>query len=145
MPVFPSLEWFQALRDTVNNDPDFRKFGTIDCDMGVEIGDTTYRITFEAFEVTDVAEMDDEIDAAGDDQLDFVLSMAPGRWREMIENIKQHGAADLDHTLNTLDLEDPDNFARSPDYHRRDKFYRFNQTLQDFFDASAKLDTTFPD
>lgn len=156
MPVFPSLEWFQALRAIVNNDPDFRKFGTIDCDMGIEIGDTTYRVTFEAFEVTGVAAFETADPEATDSEapdpeatdlhpeLDFVLSMSPDRWREMIENINENGAAGLHYTLNTLDMEDPDNFARSPDYHRRDKFYRFNQTLQDFFDASARIDTTFP-
>jgi len=145
------LEWFQALRAIVNNDPDFRKFGTIDCDMGIEIGDTTYRVTFEAFEVTGVAAFETADSEAPDPEatdlhpeLDFVLSMSPDRWREMIESINENGAAGLHYTLNTLDMEDPDNFARSPDYHRRDKFYRFNQTLQDFFDASARIDTTFP-
>jgi hypothetical protein len=35
-------------------------------------------------------------------------------------------------------------FARGQDYHRRDAFYRFNQTFQEFFDMSARVDTTFP-
>ena len=139
MPVFPSTEWFQDLADLANADPAFRKFGTIDCEMGVEVGPAIWKIVFEAFEVTEVAPIDAE--AAG--QLDFVLSMSPDAWREMVENIAQHGGADLHHTLNTLDLNDPENFARGKDYHRRDKFYRFNQTLQDFFDGSAKLETTF--
>ncbi len=67
------------------------------------------------------------------------------RWKELIENIKQHGRADLHHTLNTLDLDAQDEFARAKDYYRRDKFYRFNQSFQNFFDASAKIDTQFAD
>ena len=61
----------------------------------------------------------------------------------MIENIKQHGSADLTHTLNTIDLTIPEGFARSYDGYRRDAFYRFNQSLQHFFDSSAKIDTQF--
>ena len=62
----------------------------------------------------------------------------------MIENIKEHGKADLSHTLNTIDLSMPgEGLARSHDGYRRDAFYRFNQSIQDFFDASAKIDTQF--
>lgn len=139
MPSFPSTEWFQALADRANGDPEFRKFGTIDTEMGVEVGDALWKVVFEAFEVTEVAPTTAE--AAAD--LDFVLSMPAAGWREMLENIREHGAADLDHTLNTLDLNNPENFARGVDYHRRDKFYRFNQTLQDFFDGAAALETSF--
>jgi hypothetical protein len=63
----------------------------------------------------------------------------------MIENIKQNGKADISHTLNTIDLQMPQGLARGNDGYKLDFFYRFNQTLQDFFDASAKVDTTFAD
>ena len=139
MSEFPSVAWFEELRALVNADPGFRKFGTIDADMGVDVDGRIFKIVFDAFEVTSVAELDSTEDA----DFDFVLTMSGEKWREMLENIKANGHADLHYTLNTLDLEDPDNFARSDDYHRRDKFYRFNQTLQDYFDASAKMDTTF--
>ena len=147
MPPFPSLAWLQALRDLVNADPAFRRFGTIDCDMGLAVGDATYRVRFEAFEVVEVAQLTGPPDPTNPSSadLDFTLHLSPARWRELLQNIKADGAAPRDWTLNTLDLQDPDNFARSDDYLRRDKFYRFNQTLQDFFDASARLDTTFPD
>jgi hypothetical protein len=61
----------------------------------------------------------------------------------MLTNIKANGHADLHHTLNTIDLELPEGFARSNDEYRRDLFYRFNQTFQDFFNKSAELDTQF--
>ena len=35
-------------------------------------------------------------------------------------------------------------FALGKDYNRRDAFYRFNQTFQDYFDLTAKLKTTYP-
>jgi hypothetical protein len=65
------------------------------------------------------------------------------KWKEMIQNIKDHGKADLHHTLNTIDLEMPEDLARSHDGYRRDAFYRFNQSYQYFFDISAKIDTQF--
>ena len=64
---------------------------------------------------------------------------------EMVENIAQHGRADLHHTLNTLDLDREDGLAHSVhgDQYREDLFFRYNQTLQYFFDASARVKTEF--
>ncbi len=63
----------------------------------------------------------------------------------MLENIEENGAADMDHTLNTLDLEHPDGLAQSQsgDQYRQDLFFRYNQTFQYFFDASARVETEF--
>jgi hypothetical protein len=65
------------------------------------------------------------------------------QWVAMIQNIKQHGRAELEYTLNTIDLATPTEFAQADDYYRRDLFYRFNQSFQHFFDTSAKIDTQF--
>lgn len=139
MPTFPSVEWFNAIKDLVNNSPDFRQLGTIDAVVGVKVGNKVYELTFEAFELTGVRE------AAESDlrDMDFWLEQPYEKWQEMLENIKKNGAADLSHTLNTIDLSMPEGFARSYDGYRRDAFYRFNQSLQDFFNASAKIDTQF--
>mgnify|MGYP005844695297 CR=1 FL=1 len=139
MPVFPSVEWFEAVRQIVNNDEAFRRLGTIDTTVGVKVGDKIYRLTFEAFECTGVQEIT-ENDLR---DLDFWLEQSYDGWKEMLQNIREKGAADLDHTLNTIDLNLPEGFARSYDGYRRDAFYRFNQSLQDFFNASAKIDTQF--
>jgi hypothetical protein len=139
MPVFPSVEWFNALKDIVNVDPAFRQLGTVDAVVGVKAGGKIIELTFEAFECTTVRE------ATDDDlrDMDFWLEQPDDNWRDMLENIKKNGAADLSHTLNTIDLSLKDGFAQSHDGYRRDAFYRFNQSIQDFFNASAKMDTTF--
>lgn len=139
MPVFPSVAWFNAVREIINQDESYRHLGTCDADVGIEVGDQLYKLTFEAFEVTNV----EEIGKSAEDDLDFTLTMPYDAWKEMLQNIKQNGRADLHHTLNTLDLAAPDEFARAKDYYRRDKFYRFNQSFQNFFDASATIDTQF--
>ena len=139
MPVFPSVEWFNAIKDIVNNDPAFRQLGTVDSVIGARVGSKIYELTFEAFECTGVREV-------GENDLrdmDFWLEQTPAQWKEMLDNIKKNGAADLTHTLNTIDLSLPNGFAQSHDGYRRDAFYRFNQSIQDFFNASAKIDTTY--
>ena len=139
MATFPSVEWFESIRALVNADPDFRQLGTIDTIAGVKVGSKVFELTFEAFECAKVREVsENELR-----DMDFWLEQPYDNWKEMLENIKKNGAADLSHTLNTIDLSMPDGFARGADGYRRDAFYRFNQSLQDFFNASAKIDTQF--
>ena len=139
MPVFPSVEWFDSIKNIVNQDPSFRQLGTVDSIIGVKVGSKIYQLTFEAFECTDVKE------ASENDlrDMDFWLEQPYDSWKDMLENIKKNGAADLSHTLNTIDLSMPEGFARSHDGYRRDAFYRFNQSIQDFFNAASKIDTQF--
>jgi hypothetical protein len=137
--VFPSLAWFAALQQLVNEDPDFRHHGTVDASMGVKVGDSVFVITFEAFQCTEVREGTDYdlID------LDFFLEMPGDDWREMLQNIKEHGAADFGHTLNSLDMTREISNNATGDQLRADMFFRYNQSLQHFFDLSVRLETRF--
>jgi hypothetical protein len=139
--TFPSVDWFNAVKEIVNNDEGYKRIGTADAEVGIKIPDLekNYKLWFEAFEVGDVK----EVDEAEAENTDFWLEMPYARWKDMIQNIKENGRADLHHTLNTIDLEDPEGLARSHDGYRRDLFYRFNQTFQYFFDITAKIDTSF--
>jgi hypothetical protein len=139
--TFPSTDWFNAIGQIVNGEEGYKRIGTCDMTMGIKVPDLQkyYLMTFEAFEVDEVKEVDEK----ATEDTDFWLELPYATWKEMIQNIKENGRADLHHTLNTIDLEQPDGFARSNDGYRRDAFYRFNQTLQYFFDSSAKIDTTF--
>ena len=139
MPKFPSIEWFNTIRDIVNQDEKFRQLGNVDAKVGIKVGDELLAVDFEAFECVGARDIE-ESDLR---DLDFWLEQSPEEWREMLENIKEKGAADLKHTLNTLDLNQPEGFARSYDGYRRDTFYRFNQSLQHFFDSSSQIDTEF--
>ena len=139
--VFPSVEWFQGLQQMVNGDPEFRRLGSIDAAMGVKVGSKVFVVMFEAFECTDVREGSE----ADLDDLDFYLELSEADWRELIENTKANSGADRRHTLNTLDLTADDGFAQNAtgDQLRGDIFFRVNESLQYFFDLSAKLDTVF--
>ncbi len=140
MPKFPSVEWLQEAANLLNKSDSFKRLGTTDCEMGVQVGDQFYEVDFEAFEITKVS----QIDAARAADLDFTLVQTPDAWQAMLEDIKLNGRATHDFTLNSLDLRTTEELARGKDYHRRDAFYRFNQTFQEYFDNAAKMETTFP-
>ncbi len=143
MARFPSVEWFNDVRKIFNNNEEYHGAGGGACEtvFGVKSGDDIFRLELEGLECTGVKAIDREELA----NLDFYLEMEPEAWRDMLENIKQNDGADLDHTLNTLDLDREDGLARSAtgDQYRQDLFFRYNQTLQFFFDASARVDTHF--
>jgi len=139
--TFPSVEWFQALQELVNSDEEFRRLGNVDAIMGVKVGDRVYVITFEAFQCTEVREGTeyDLIDA------DFFLEMTVEQWQDLVANTRENNGADLNHTLNTLDLTIEGGISDNAtgDQLRADIFFRVNQSLQHFFDSSAKLNTVF--
>ena len=139
--AFPSVEWFQALQELVNVDPEFRRLGSVDAVMGVSVGERVFMITFEAFECVEVNEGTkfDLINA------DFFLNMSTEQWQDLITNTRENGAADRSHTLNTLDLmiEGGISDNATGDQLRADIFFRVNQSLQHFFDSSAQVETVF--
>ncbi|MCA9829083.1 MAG: hypothetical protein R3B97_01680 [Dehalococcoidia bacterium] len=139
MPAFPSVEWFQEAADRLNKSDSFKRLGNCDAEVGIQIGDQYFEVDFEAFEVTKVA----KTDAARMEEVDFVLVQPPEAWKAMIEDIRANGKATHDFTLNSLDLRSDEELAKGKDYHRRDLFYRFNQTFQDYFDGTATMETTF--
>ena len=140
MAKFPSVEWFKAIQDLVNGDDGIRKLGTCDAVMGVKVQDKAFEITFEAFDCTGVREIS-EAELAN---TDFYLDASYETWQEMLENISQSGGKpDRQLTLNTIDFLAPDGFAKSDDQSRKDRFYRYGQTFQQFFNASAEIKTEF--
>ena len=137
--AFPSLAFFQTLQTLMRQDEArFRRLGFIDTTFGVHLvgpqgQEWRYQVAFEVFDchaVTEVAAFDLTT-------LDFVLTGELAAWVEMLQNIRQHGGADVAHSLNTLThfgerlqmlYADPDN---------RDKFFRFQESLQEFFDLAS--------
>lgn len=143
MPLFPSLEWFRAVRDVYNSDSSLHSGGGGACDTaaGLKVGDASFVIVFEGLECADVRNASDEEMKT----TDFIIEMPVDLWKAMVANVQQNGRADLDHTLNSIDMQQEESIAYSPvdDQYRQDLFYRYNQNFQDFFDASARVATTF--
>jgi hypothetical protein len=138
---FPSTEFFLALRRLMAEDESrFRRLGFVDTTFGVHVvdpggQDRRFLLTFEVFECREVR----EVETFADHSPDFVIQGERAVWEDMLANIRERGQADAAHSLNTLThfgerlqivYDDPDG---------RDKFFRFQESLQEFFDLAAKL------
>ena len=143
MVAFPSTAWFDAVRRVFNADEAYRGAGggQCNCVAGLKIAERVFLLTFEGVECSAAVEADD----AALDDVDFFLDMSADDWCDMVANIAAHDGAGLHHTLNTLDLDRDEGLAasRHGDQVREDLFFRYNQTLQFFFDASARVRTEF--
>ena len=139
MPLFPSVEWFEEVKKAVNGSREFRALGNCDTSMGVKVGERAFRLKFEAFACEGVS----EVGVEGLGELDFYLEMSPGEWRELLDNIKANDGADGEHSLNTLDLSREGGVLRAKDDLLRQSFFRYHLSIQNFFDASAQVETLF--
>jgi hypothetical protein len=145
MPVtFPSAAFFQALATAMAAEQErFRRLGFFDATIGVRVladadggVERLFVLAFEVFECARVA----EVARFAPGQVDFVLAGKASAWREMFENIRQNGGADVAHSINTLTHfgEQLSLHYDDPDGH--DKLYRFAESVQEFFDLAARLD-----
>lgn len=143
MAKFPTPKWFDEVRAVFNADDSYRGAGGgyCNCTFGVKSGDAVVVVTMEGAECTSAQQTDD----AALEDVDFYLEMAPDEWREMLQDIHTNGHASLRYTLNALDLDREDGLAISKhgDQYREDLFFRYNQTMQYLFDASARVKTSY--
>lgn len=146
---FPSVAWFQRLADAMNaTRARQEQLGYVDCVAEFAVGDperpdaagARIQVTFEEFEALDVRSADPREPA----RADFTIVAPLPVWRAMIESIAAGaGRPDLDQTLNRLSHLGTPMRVVSDDPLRRDLFFRYNQSLQEFVNASAAFPTTF--
>ena len=149
MPSFPSAAWFGEVARVFNDDEAYQGAGggICNCSAGVVVEDgagspaDVFVLTFEGKRCLG----GEQANAAALPKLDFYMHMPLDDWQAMLRDIRANGRATTDHTLNSLDLAREDGLATSAhgDQYREDLFFRYNQTLQFFFDASARVKTSF--
>lgn len=149
--TFPSVGWFRVLADRMAAQPEkYRKLGGMDLTLVPRIlfadgRRETYRLAFQGHRCTGVERVDDTETVDGRHAV--VMEGEYDAWRSMLENIRRNGRADLSHTLNYLTLPDwPFRLIPVDDGEGQldvDRFYRYNETLQEFFDEAARVDTRF--
>ena len=137
MPAFPSVEWFEAVKDAANADPAFRSLGTVEAQVGVKVGEQVYVLDFDAFECAGVSQVEEHTLR----DVDFYLDMDPGDWRSLLTNVRENDGADSEHTFNTLDVEN--GVVESFNPYGLNSFPRYHLTVQRFFDVSGQIETTF--
>jgi hypothetical protein len=144
MGEFPSVEWFQRLVDRMRDDADtYKRLGVVDLTLIAKIDwpggrSERYGLVFAGYGCTSVGRLPDGDPPPG--RYAVILEGEVGAWKEMVENIRAHGGADLTHTLNYLTLPDwPLRLvsASAEDQLDVDRFYRYNESLQHFFNGAA--------
>ncbi len=124
-----NLDWLAKAQKSLNGDPAYRKLGSTDVKLGFEIGEAAKVVTFEAFEITDVA----DVDAPDLRDADIVIRMSPKDWNAYLRKRK----AGKGPTLLSLDLESHVIQAANP--LKRLMLERFSTSLQAFIDKGAQL------
>jgi hypothetical protein len=142
---FPSEAWFEAMAAQMRDDPvPFKELGAMDCTMVVQVDNAGqsefFEVSFKSYAVDSIRRLDNIDDA---DPAHFRITAPLDVWREMIGNIEHNGEPDLKHTLNFLTFPDDPMVVDGPDQLQTDAFYRYNQSLQQFFNGAAGLATQY--
>jgi hypothetical protein len=146
MVMFPSVAWFEALGERTAADHEkFRRIGYFDARVGVKMdangaGHVGFVIEFEGYGVKKV-----ELAPEPEKVSDFTIEGSIDAWREMVRNIREHGEPDLGHSLNRLTMAGVPLKVTACDQLQTDLFYRFNQSLQAYFNEAAQVPTEFAD
>ena len=143
MPAFPTPEWFLALGRLMEAEGElFRRLGYAEVRFAIRVlsedGERTESLTgleINGYTLARAVSLDD---AAGFDA-DFIICGRDSIWRGLLNTIRRNGRPELHRTLSSLALMGEELWLESDDQLREDKFYRFNQTLQEFFNLSARL------
>lgn len=125
----PRLDWLPAARDALNADPAFRRLGSADFNLALAVGDQARLVTFEAFEISAVA----DADPADLRDADLVLEMTPRDWNAYL----RQRAKGKGETLLSLDLQH--RLVRARDPLKRLLFERYNRSIQALLDCGAAL------
>ncbi len=139
-----SVAFFDRLADAMASDPErYERLGDIEVVLGLVArrpgGDPfRIRLSFHGIVCEGVAEVGPRDDLAADCWLEGNLE----DWQAMFDNIVEHGHAVDQWTLNTLTLFGDRISLHANDPMGEDRFHRFNQTLQEFVDAAARLDAS---
>lgn len=136
-----NLTFYQDLADLMNNNPDqYETLGEVDFTLGVVMADEAgsdlrLRLRFEDLGCTDVSALPE----GGESSCDCWLEGDIDSWGEMFNDITTNGRATGRHTVNSLTLVGDRIDVRGDDPMGVDRFFRFNQTIQQFFDGAAEL------
>lgn len=135
-----SVSFFDELAAAMAADPErYERLGDIDLELALVMrradgDDFGVRLSFHGITCDGAVEIGD-----GEQQLaDCWLDGSIADWQAMFENISANGHAVDQWTLNTLTLFGDRISLHAADPMGEDRFHRFNQTLQEFVDASAR-------
>jgi len=134
-----TLELFTALAAEMNAHPErYQPLGEADMDAVIVMGEENVasfavRLAFEGIRCEHVVETE------SDAPCEYRLVGPVAAWQAMFDDIVAHDRATGLQTINSLALLGNDIVLGGTDPMGLDKFSRFNQTLQEFFDGASKV------
>lgn len=149
-PRFPDASWFLALGGLMAARGElFQRIGYVETRFVVRVlpdedgggqGQSTEQntgVALQGYALTEAAALA-PTEAVSFDP-DFTICARRAVWHRMLDEIVRNGRPELRHTLNSLALMGDELWLESADQLREDKFYRFNQSLQELFNLAAQL------
>ena len=138
-----SVELFDMLASRMNTMSEhFEVLGDIDLDLVCVMrqnGDSfRVRLRFEGISCTGVKTCEPGEERAADCWLEGPLDA----WVAMFDDVRTNGGASGMQTLNSLTLLGDRIALHGDDPMSVDRFHRFNQSVQEFFDGAAALDAS---
>ena len=135
-----TLVLFDHMAEEMNAHPAlFEALGDLHLDLVCVIhgpgGSDRIRLTFEGIRCVGVVPVKESDEWEADCRLEGDVAA----WAGMFADIRDHGGADGLHTLNSLTLLGDRIRLTGSDPMGVDKFHRYNQTLQEFFDGAARV------
>lgn len=142
MAAFPDPEWFRALGRRMEAEGEvFHRIGYAETRCAIRVLDNeittvlaTVGLEFDGYRLTRA----EALDNVAQFDPDFVICGRREVWERMLAEIAREGHPELRRTLSSLALVGDELWLESTDQLREDKFFRFNQTLQEFFNLAAK-------
>jgi hypothetical protein len=139
---FPDADWFLALGRLMEAEGDsFRRLGYAEVRFVVRVVGADGRAERETAVELDGYKLERAAalhDAPGFDP-DFTICATGAVWERMLDEIARDGRPKGRHTLSSLALIGEELWLESEDQLREDKYYRYNQTLQELLNLSGKL------
>jgi hypothetical protein len=142
MAKFPDADWFLALGRLMEAEGEsFRRLGYGEVRFVVRVVGEDGRperetaIELAGYRLERAVALEN---ATGFDP-DFTICANRAVWERMLDEIVRDGHPEARHTLSSLALIGEELWLESEDQLREDKYYRYNQTLQELLNLSGKL------
>ncbi|HSR58174.1 MAG TPA: hypothetical protein VLL57_08290 [Candidatus Binataceae bacterium] len=139
---FPEPEWFRALGRLMEAEGErFRRIGYAETRFVINVlpdeggPARAVGLVFDGYRLADAIALDDPWAF----EPDFIVNAKRSVWEKMLREIAAEGHPQLRSTLNSLALMGEQVWLESSDQLREDKFYRYNQTIQEFFNLAQRL------
>lgn len=123
-----SARWLKKAQNDVNEDPAFRKLGSIDTRMALKVGRSAYLVDFAGFSCHGVHKIGpkDYRDA------DFLVEMSQDAWDSFISGRRSGDGPSL------AELDTVEGVVKAENPRKKLDFLRYHVSVQAFLDAGAR-------